>query len=366
MKPAIVLTQKIQLLVNSPDPEIKKQVIDKLYSWQNMCFRSANYVLTHQFIQDQIGELFYMSEAIKLKFASIHKDADGVLTTSRENTTYQVLANHFKGMLPSDIYTGINHMVVKKYNLEREEYWKGQKPLPNYKRDIPMPIKARSIKEIIPLPDNINFSFTLFQQPFRTCFKNKKNSDNKRTLFEEMMLGRMHCGDSLIQLVKGKIFLLLVTYSEKEKHTLSENIIAEASLSTDFPVTVSIGTYSYRIGNKEEFLYRRLAIQAAVQRAQVGSNYCHAANGKKRKCKAVTRYRGMEENYIDSRLHVYSRRLIDLCIKHGAAILVLVAQHEKEQLAKNDEFLLRNWSYAALKEKIMYKAQKAGITVIVD
>jgi transposase len=43
-----------------------------------------------------------------------------------------------------------------------------------------------------------------------------------------------------------------------------------------------------------------------------------------------------------------------------------VAQHEKEELAKRDTFLLRNWGYAALKEKIMYKAQKAGITVIVD
>ncbi len=364
MRPAITLTQRIELKVNSSCPLIKKQVIDTLYSWQNMCFRSANYILTHQFLQDQIGELFYITEGTKLKFSSIHKDADGVLTTSRENTTYQVLSKHFKGMLPSDIYTGMNHMLVKKYNLEREQYWKGQKVLPNFKRDVPMPIKARSIKEITPLPGGTNFSFTLFKQPFRTCFK--KNKHNKQTLFHEMMLGNLQCGDSLIQLLKGKIFLLLVTYTEKEKHILSENIIAEASLSTDFPVTVSIGTYSYRIGNKEEFLYRRLAIQAAVQRAQVGAKYCRSANGNKRKLKPVKRYKGIEENYIESRLHVYSRRLIDLCIKHGAATLVLVAQHEKEQIAKNDEFLLRNWSYAALKEKIMYKAQKAGINVIVD
>jgi IS605 OrfB family transposase len=160
--------------------------------------------------------------------------------------------------------------------------------------------------------------------------------------------------------------LLLITYNDKEKHILSENIIAEATLSLDFPITVSIGTYSYRIGNKEEFLYRRLAIQAAVQRAQKAVSYCRPSNGKKRKYKAVTRYKGIEQNYVEQRLHVYSRRLIDLCIKHGAATLVLVAQEEKEQLTKEDAFLLRNWSFAALKEKIMYKAQKVGISVVVD
>jgi hypothetical protein len=364
MKPAIVLTHKIQLLVNSSCPETKKQVIDKLYSWQNMCFRSANYILTHHFIQDQLSELFYINEGTALKLGNISTDSDGVLSTSRQNTTYQVLSKHFKGMLPSDIYTGMNNMVVQKYNNEREEYWKGQKPLPNYKRDMPMPIKARSIKELTALPDGINFSFTLFQQPLRTYFG--KDKQNKKTLFEEMMFGKLQCGDSLIQLIKGKIYLLLITYNDKEKHILSENIIAEATLSLDFPITVSIGTYSYRIGNKEEFLYRRLAIQAAVQRAQKAVSYCRPSNGKKRKYKAVTRYKGIEQNYVEQRLHVYSRRLIDLCIKHGAATLVLVAQEEKEQLTKEDAFLLRNWSFAALKEKIMYKAQKVGISVVVD
>lgn len=67
-----------------------------------------------------------------------------------------------------------------------------------------------------------------------------------------------------------------------------------------------------------------------------------------------------------SKLHLYSRRLIDICVKHKAGTLLLINQHEKEAVAKEDEFLLRNWSYYGLKEKIAYKAKKVGITLIIE
>ena len=51
----ITLTKKLQLLINSSDPDFKRQVLDTLYSWQHMCFRSANYIVTHHFIQDRLS-----------------------------------------------------------------------------------------------------------------------------------------------------------------------------------------------------------------------------------------------------------------------------------------------------------------------
>lgn len=64
---------------------------------------------------------------------------------------------------------------------------------------------------------------------------------------------------SNIQLDKGKIFLLAAI--EIEKNFLDASIIAEASLSIEHPVAVKIGSHEHAIGNKEEFLHRRLAIQ---------------------------------------------------------------------------------------------------------
>lgn len=58
--------------------------------------------------------------------------------------------------------------------------------------------------------------------------------------------------------------------------------------------------------------------------------------------------------------------LIDFCVKNHAATLLLVNQLEKEEIAKDDQFLLKNWSYYSLKEKITYKAAKAGIQLILE
>jgi|GEM_PF-1338352 len=38
------------------------------------------------------------------------------------------------------------------------------------------------------------------------------------------------------------------------------DVIAEASRSVEHPITISIDKDHYQIGNKEEFLYRRMAI----------------------------------------------------------------------------------------------------------
>jgi len=65
-------------------------------------------------------------------------------------------------------------------------------------------------------------------------------------------------------------------------------------------------------------------------------------------------------------LHVYSRKLIDFCIKHEAGTLILLNQEDKMEIAKEDGFVLRNWNYYELMTKIKYKAEKAGIELIVD
>jgi len=44
--------------------------------------------------------------------------------------------------------------------------------------------------------------------------------------------------------------------------------------------------------------------------------------------------------------------------------LLLVNQSNKEEIAKKDQFLLRNWSYYGLIEKIKYKAEMVGINLI--
>lgn len=359
----IILTRKIQILLNHDDAAFRKECFAKLYDWQRICFRAANYIFTHHYIQEQLKELIYITDEVKVKLADIKKDEDGILTTSKANTTYQLLSKHFKGDIPMDIIGCLNHSLVSSYNAERKAYWTGEKSLRNYKRDIPIPFSAKSIR-LTPQEAGKNFQFSFFNIPFRT-YLGKDNSD-KKVLLKKAMAGILKICHSSLKLEKGKIYLLAAFQMDTEKHVLDDGIIAEASLSLEYPVSLKVGKSDYQIGNKEEFLHRRIAIQNARRRLQTASVYSKGGHGRKRKQKALEDYTEKEKNYVDQKLHVYSRRLIDLCVKHQAATLLLVNQEQKEDIAKEDTFLLRNWSYCGLKEKIAYKAEKAGIALICE
>jgi len=91
-----------------------------------------------------------------------------------------------------------------------------------------------------------------------------------------------------------------------------------------------------------------------------------SGKGRKRKLKALDRLYKAESNYVNHRIHVYSKRLIDFCLNHQVGTLILLNQHDKIGIAKEEEFVLRNWSYYELTTKIKYKAKKVGIELIID
>lgn len=359
----ILLTRKIQLLLDCDEKEQRKTYYEQLYHWQRMCFRGANYIFTHHYLQDQLKEILYLTDEVKVKLTDVNKDPDGILNTSRMNTTYRLLSNYFKGEMPSDIFSNLNNTLIRVYNTERSAYWKGEKSLRNYKRNIPIPFSAKYIKLMIDEKSR-NYTFTLFKIPFKT-YLGKDRSD-KNVLLQRALVGTIKLCACSLKLDKGKIFLLATFEMERDEHPLDETIIAEAALSIEHPIAVKVGKNVFQIGHKEEFLHRRLAIQAARHRLQSGSTYNRSGKGYKRKMKSLDSYSEKEKRYVDNRLHLYSRRLIDFCIKHRAGTLLLVNQEQKEEIAKEEEFLLRNWSYYGLKEKIAYKAGKAGINLIVE
>ena len=120
------------------------------------------------------------------------------------------------------------------------------------------------------------------------------------------------------------------------------------------------------IGTAEEFFYRRTQIQAALKRTQENSKYAKGGKGRKRKLQAVTRFEEKERNYVDTKLHLYSKQLVDIAVNNGCGTIYLVNQKPREDEAKKEAekgnpLVLRNWSYYNLKQKIYYKCKKYGI-----
>lgn len=363
-KSTLKLTRKIQLLVDLPSKEERKAALDILYQWQNRCFRAANLITTHLYVQEMIKEFFYLSEGVKYKLADEKIDENGILQRSRMNTTYRVVSNRFKGEIPTNILSNLNKALITSFNKNRPEYWKGERSLQNFRRDMAFPFDLEGMSGLCYNEEKKAFCFRLFQVPFKTYLG--KDYTDKKVLLERVIQGEIKLCTSHVKLKDGKIFWLPVFEIEKEKHSLKPEVIAEATLSLEYPIVVHAGKSRLTIGTRDEFLYRRLAIQAARKRAQIGATYSKSGKGVERKLKAVKKLHNSESNYVHHRLHVYTKRLIEFCIKHRAGTLILLNQEDKIGIAKEEEFVLRNWSYYELTNKIAYKAEKAGIELVID
>ena len=171
---------------------------------------------------------------------------------------------------------------------------------------------------------------------------------------------------------KKKLFLYLCVDIPKKNIELKEDVCMYALLSFEEPIKCFIGGNDcvitdekniYKIGTNDEFLHGRLQIQAALKRAQIAARYNKGGKGRKRKLQSVDRFSDKEKNYVETKLHTYSRMLVDMAAKAGAAKIILIDQKQKEEEAKEKEFILRNWSYFGLIEKIKYKAGMLGINV---
>jgi transposase len=265
--------------------------------------------------------------------------------------------------MPTNIISCLKATMYSNFKKNREAYWRGECSLMNFKRDMPFPFTTEGMSKLIYDKEKKAFCFRLFKIPLKT-YLGRDHSD-KWKLLKRVTKGELKLCTSHLQLKDGKTFWLAVFELEKEKHALKPGVVAEVSLSLEYPLVLKVGTKRFPIGTKEEFLHRRLAIQAARKRAQVGVTYAKSGKGRKRKLKALENYHQMERNYIKNRLHVYSRRLINFCIQQQAGTLMLMNQEDKIGIAKEEAFVFRNWSYYELITKIQYKANKAGIEVIV-
>jgi transposase len=372
------ITRKIELRINQ---ENYKDVFKTLYEWQEIVFRGSNYISTHMYVQENLKEFFYFNEEFKLNLSN---KEDGVMNTSKQNSTYQVLSDKFKGDIPTSILAEMNSRISSTFGKLRKDYFSGKRSLSTFKRDTPIPIGSKDMKNFVFNEETKNYEFDLFKFKFSTYFgrdlsKNKEIMQRAITDFEDYKL----CGSS-IQLSGKKIFLLLVVQFTSDKQINSDKS-AVIRLDINHPIVVSNGKKDFFIGTKEEFLHRRLAIQQARRRTQHALQYVPGGKGRKKKLKGLEQFEEQEKNYVQTKLHTYSKNLIDYCVKNNIGKLYIANQdeemknlteqikminqneelskHEKNELIEKQKFVLANWSYYGLLEKVKYKANQYGIEI---
>ena len=96
------LTRKIQLHIDLPDYEERKEAIAKLYDWQYCCFKASNIIVTHLYVQEMIKEFFYLTEEIQYKLADVKTQVKSLVKAAssiEENpTAIEQLVNTLKAI----------------------------------------------------------------------------------------------------------------------------------------------------------------------------------------------------------------------------------------------------------------------------
>jgi len=360
----MIITRKIEVYVNEPEKEEKKVYYDRLFKWLRICRVCANQISSHLYYLDNAKDFFYLTEEVKKKLTDIKKDPDGMLLTSYQNSGYQLLSSLFKGEIPSSILSCLNQAVSKTYKEERADVIKGDRSVRSYRNNIPIPFGSRDIRNLKKIDKD--YIFEWFNTPIKTKFGRDRSGNE--FIIDRVVSGEYKlCGSSfLYNKRKNKWFLLASIDIPNTRMQHKEGLIVEADLNMLVPIIAKCNEQLYEIGSKEEFLYNRIGIQHSLNNLQKSLKYCTGGNGRKAKLAAIERFHLKENNYITTKMHTYSMELIRFAIRCRSGIIVLKNQKIKEELAKENQPVLRNWSYYGLKQMIEYKAKRTGIDVRIE
>lgn len=397
----MIITKKIEIYVSEADKELKKGFMTTLFGWRDAIRKAANLIVSHKFVQQNVRDFMYLQEDVRERFMVVNEktgkgkvklNVSDILEKgpgmSEQNTTYRLISSVLKGKVPADIYSCLNQNVSKTFKETVDDINKGEATLRSYKNNIPIPFSSKALSNIHKAEDGF-FYFTLFGVPF-ACMLGRDRSNNE-AIIERCISGEYKICSSSIAFQKivsrdtgkkkNKLFLYLCVDIPKKEVELNPKKVMYCYLGLEHPIEYNYevqakniydsGLKWSSIGTAEEFLYRRMQIQAAMKRCQINCRYSKGGKGRKRKLQALNRYEEKEKNYIQTKLHTYSRMLVDRAVKNHCSTIILVNQEPREIEAKEanqkgEPFVLRNWSYYGLKTMIGYKAKMVGINVKSD
>ena len=373
----MVITRKIEVFVCEDNKDQRKAYYQKLFANRDIAVKAANMAMSHLFMLDNTMPYLSQEDREQLTFLGVKGNK-----ATKQNAPYVAASEAFKGQADMSMISCVLQNAQKMYADDRKRgMW--DRSLRSYKQNMPVPFKAdRFINMRFAEYENGEGEkregcfFTLIGVPFQMRFGRDRSGN--RLIVERVIGGDYRMCTSSLQFDGKKIFLLLCVDIPKKEVKLDEKKTMYAYLGVMNPIICTCdvraakeydsGYKFFEIGTKEEFNYRRRQIQEAVRRCQVNNRYSVGGKGRKRKCQAIERWHEKENNYVDTKLHTYSRMLVDLAVKHGCGKIMLLNQKPREDKAKEDNlngepFVLRNWSYYGLKEKIAYKCKMVGITL---
>jgi len=358
----MLITRKIEIVVDEQDKELKKSYLKQISEWRFLARNSANELLSFLYSVDRLHYNKFLNDDQKKELGIIGNQGEPMMESTASSV---LLLEKMKGKIPLNVTNCLHQEVTKKYRDTRNALLKGNASLYTYRNNVPIPFSVQSIKNLHWNEERKSFLFCLFGIPFRIILGRDKSNNKK--VFEDIVAGQLRVSNPSLNIddIKKKFFLHFDIDMSVNKRELDKKRYINAVLSADVPIIAGYNGFEKEIGNKEEFTHRLLQLQVAIKRAKINSRYTAEGKGRKRKNQALGRLLEKEKDYINTRIHTYTKLLIEYAIENRCGTINLINFVDKERNKKKEPLLLKSWTYCGIRQKLDYKARLNGIDISV-
>lgn len=318
-------------------------------------------------------ELEYNNENEKRMNGEKRKETYGY--SSYENVIInEIKEDYSEYRLHSELLPGLVKEAVQAYKKVQKDMMRGSATIPTFKRGQPVPVRSRQIKIL----DKETLSISLVNKeggenrgvpkkgksyPFEVVIASRKNY--AKEIMNRLISGRYELCDSKIQ-KDGKDVYLQLVYKDTEvkQYAVDKDTILGIDLGISKAATMAVSDSPkhdfIEDGEIEAFRKRTDARRRSIQNQLRYASENRKGHGRKALLKPLEVLSGKIENFKDLTNHRYSKYIVDYAIKNGCGTI----QFEDLTGINNTSSFLANWSYYDLQTKVKYKAQDAGIEVV--
>lgn len=297
------------------------------------------------------------------------KDVIGVNQAADVSRNIKDLA----GFVASKITDTTAQDAVKKVKEMRSDILRGNKSIPNYRRDGSFPMRAQGIKDLVRI-NSSKYTVKLSLLSIEGAKERGTTTQQQATLktgngasriLDRIIDGTYKLCDSNISKRKTKYYLNLVYQFEADKlpHLSKDNVMG-VDLGVVKAATMAFNhtKQRYYIDGDEVRAFRS-RIEARRIALQRQGKYCgngRKGHGRKTRLKPIEKLRGKVENFKNTTNHRYAKYIVDIAIKNDCGVIQM---EDLTGITKDAGKFLKSWTYDDLQRKIEYKAKVVGIEV---
>ncbi len=329
---------------------IKNKAITVVYDWQNYSF------------------------SYKERFGEYPKDKEITGVTLKADINRILKQDHAKSVYSSTRDQAVNE-AVSKFEEKKSKILKGEESIIRYKRNGSFPIRAKQINKLTKINSKqytCKMSLLSKEGAKERKLKNGQIDVELRTgkgayeILDRIISGEYKLSDSRISKNKNKFYLLIAYTFTPEKKALDLNKIMGIDVGVNIPAYLAISDnkyYKQPVGSKEEVESFRKQINSRMKTLQRQRKWCgkgSIGHGTKTRLKPLENLSGKIARFKDTKNHCWSRYIVDEAIKNNCGTI----QMEDLTGISEENTFLKTWSYYDLQKKIEYKAEEAGIKVV--